>query len=255
MIFSWLAAHLAVGGLFSLLFVPVDEFGRGFHRFTGSCASLLLAAGLAGGALRGPGGWGVMAASVGWVLITQWAPTAWFRPSLVPLTVLGAWALLRGTLYAPRAPVLEVGAAIPAANALSASILLGSVTVAMLLGHWYLVIPGLHIRHLRRLTSLLGFCLACRFVVAVGGIASAAPVPSLEGQTIWRIVAMREAFFFWQRVGVGLMAPAVLTLMVERTVRIRSTQSATGLLYVAVVLVLIGEMISRFLYVSVGIPQ
>jgi len=38
-------------------------------------------------------------------------------------------------------------------------------------------------------------------------------------------------------------------------VRIRSTQSATGLLYVTVVLVLIGEMISRFLWITVGIPQ
>ena len=50
-------------------------------------------------------------------------------------------------------------------------------------------------------------------------------------------------------------SPAVLTVLVDRTVKIRSTQSATGLLYVAVVFVLIGELISRFLHLSAGIPQ
>ena len=69
------------------------------------------------------------------------------------------------------------------------------------------------------------------------------------------MAGVQEAFFFWQRVGIGLAAPVVITFLVERTLRIRSTQSATGLLYVAVVFVIIGEMISRFLYLARGIPQ
>ena len=43
--------------------------------------------------------------------------------------------------------------------------------------------------------------------------------------------------------------------MVGRTVRIGSTQSATGLLYVTMIFVLIGELISRYLYMTMGVPQ
>jgi hypothetical protein len=37
-------------------------------------------------------------------------------------------------------------------------------------------------------------------------------------------------------------------------VRIRSTQSATGLLYVATVMVLIGEMLAMFLLYATSVP-
>jgi hypothetical protein len=37
--------------------------------------------------------------------------------------------------------------------------------------------------------------------------------------------------------------------MVSETARIRSTQSATGILYVAVIFVLIGELLARYLTV------
>jgi hypothetical protein len=42
--------------------------------------------------------------------------------------------------------------------------------------------------------------------------------------------------------------------MVDRTARIRSTQSATGLLYVALVFVLFGELIASYLWAASGLP-
>jgi hypothetical protein len=143
----------------------------------------------------------------------------------------------------------------PPANALAAAFLLGSVTMGMLVGHWYLNVPGLDIIHLRRMTWLLAGSLAVRILLGMGSIAMATPTYRAGELSPWRVAGIREAFFFWPRVGIGLVAPAVLVFMIYRTVRIRSTQSATGLLYVAVVLVVMGEMISRFLYLSTGIPQ
>jgi len=92
-------------------------------------------------------------------------------------------------------------------------------------------------------------------LVAAAGIAWASPASWTGELSNWRVVGIREGFFFWQRVGIGLVAPFIVALLMSRTVRIRSTQSATGLLYVAVIFILIGEMISRFLYVAAGIPQ
>jgi hypothetical protein len=255
MIFSWLAAVVAVGGLGSLLLVPPRDFGRRFHRLMGFMASLLLASGLAGGALRGAAGWSAVVASVAWVLMTQWAPVSWIRPSLALLTAAGVTAVLGGTAYEPRLPVVTAASWAPAANALAAGLLLGSVAMGMLVGHWYLNVPGLDIRHFRRMTRFLALCLALRILVGLASIATATPIAAAGEVSAWRAAGIREAFFFWQRVEIGLAAPAVLAFMADRTVRIHSTQSATGLLYVTVVFVLIGEMISRFIYVAVGIPQ
>ena len=46
---------------------------------------------------------------------------------------------------------------------------------------------------------------------------------------------------------VGLAAPAVLCWMAWQTARIRSTQSATGILYVVVIFCFLGELLGQLL--------
>lgn len=255
MLFSWLAAALAVGGLASLLVVEPADFGRGFHRFTGFLALLLLAAGLAGGALAGLTGWLALGACLAWLGLVQWGPLAWVRPSLwLPLSAAVA-ALLAGPEYPPQKALLALAGWAEAANSLAAALLLGAVSVALLLGHWYLVLPGLALRHLRRMTGCLALALGLRLLSGAVLLASAEPAGAYAGLTsAWGVAAGAAGFFFWQRVGIGLLAPGILTALVDRTVRIGSTQSATGLLYVTGIFVLMGEMISRYLFLTLGIP-
>ena len=59
---------------------------------------------------------------------------------------------------------------------------------------------------------------------------------------------------FWLRVLVGLALPLVVAGMTWQCCRIRSLQSATGLLYVAVALVLAGEIASKLLLVLAAVP-
>jgi formate-dependent nitrite reductase membrane component NrfD len=105
------------------------------------------------------------------------------------------------------------------------------------------------------MTWFLGFTLVLRGAMGLFALAWARPVPALEGMSAWRIAGGVAAFFYWQRVGIGLVIPAILAFLVERTVRVSATQSATGLLYVATIFVLMGELLSRYLYLSLGIPQ
>jgi hypothetical protein len=65
---------------------------------------------------------------------------------------------------------------------------------------------------------------------------------------------MFHGAIFWARVITGLIGPLILAFLIWRTVKMRSTQSATGLLYVAVILVLFGELISKYLLTIVFIP-
>jgi len=62
-----------------------------------------------------------------------------------------------------------------------------------------------------------------------------------------------DVLFLGVRVVFGLLVPGVATLMAWRTARIRSLDSATGLLYVIAALVLAGEIAARTLFFLTGV--
>jgi hypothetical protein len=161
----------------------------------------------------------------------------------VPAALLAA-AYLVAAIHAWR---VATGAALSwaVAGALSSIAILGSVNLAMLLGHWYLVVRGMAIDPLKRLThATLAATVARLAVVAVALIASGA----------WHEVAVRQGIFFWMRAGWGLIAPLLLYPMVWGTVKIRSTMAATGILYVDVVAVVIGEVLGGWLSAGAHLP-
>ncbi|RMF61589.1 MAG: hypothetical protein D6743_13310, partial [Calditrichaeota bacterium] len=61
-------------------------------------------------------------------------------------------------------------------------------------------------------------------------------------------------YIFWGRVAFGLVVPLIFGFMVWSAAKIRSTQSATGILYATIVLVLLGETFARVLFLITGIP-
>jgi len=131
------------------------------------------------------------------------------------------------------------------AGALSSVAILGSVNMAMLLGHWYLVVRGMAIDPLKRLTfATLAATILKILVVAIAIIAGG----------VWYEVAIRQGIFFWMRAGWGLLGPLLLYPMVWGTVKIRSTMAATGILYVEVVAVVIGEVLGAWLSAIAHLP-
>jgi hypothetical protein len=130
-------------------------------------------------------------------------------------------------------------------GSLSTTALLGSVTMAMLLGHWYLVVRGMAIDPLERLTIATLAAAVAKLIVVFAAI--------LIGGA-WHEVAVRQGIFFWMRAGWGLAGPLVLYPMVWGTVKIRSTMAATGILYVDVVAVLIGEVLGAWISALVHLP-
>ena len=135
-----------------------------------------------------------------------------------------------------------------------ASFLLGSVTVAWLLGHLYLTARSLPIDVLQRMTRLFSWAVGFRwvyFVLCIGiiyfGYTSDAGVSfSYKMSSLWLILSLRIA--------VGLFSTAVFAFFVSDCVKCNSTQSATGILYFASVFVYIGELSSQHLANEVGLP-
>ena len=137
------------------------------------------------------------------------------------------------------------------ASNLSGAALLGAVAATMLLGHWYLVDTALSIRPLSVGSGLVTGAAALRIGIAALALASGG-IAELRLGSISDLIYSTPALFFGFRVLTGLLFPAFLALMIRNTVRIRSTQSATGLLYVALILVLFGELTAAFLEVVTG---
>ena len=131
------------------------------------------------------------------------------------------------------------------AGALSSVAILGSVNLAMLLGHWYLLVRGMAIDPLKRLTIATLAATGAKILVVIIAIA---------GGGAWYEVAIRQGIFFWMRAGWGLAGPLLLYPMIWGTVKIRSTMAATGILYVDVVAVVIGEVLGAWLSAIAHLP-
>ena len=160
---------------------------------------------------------------------------------------VGLWCLARVALVAPRG----AGDAWTVAGALLGGLFFGAVLLTMNLGHWYLVSRSLPFRLLARGALLFEVLATLRtLLLAVAIVAD----PSRDG--LAALVSLeREALFFLFRVTWGIVGPLALSYFIWKTADMRSNQAATGLLYVALVFVLIGELLSSFLTVATGFPS
>ncbi|HET7437408.1 MAG TPA: hypothetical protein VFN10_22070 [Thermoanaerobaculia bacterium] len=172
----------------------------------------------------------------------------WFVFRYPKRFVFRALAVVTGAAYLAAALLAFHAAMRPAnvfwsiAGALASIALLGSVTQAMVLGHWYLVVRGMAIDPLKRLALATLVAAVARVLLVIVVLAADWPNPALRN------------IFFWMRAGWGLLGPLFLFPMVWGTVRIRSTMAATGILYVDVVAVVIGEVLGGWLAATTHVP-
>jgi|tagenome__1003787_1003787.scaffolds.fasta_scaffold20870709_3 hypothetical protein len=116
----------------------------------------------------------------------------------------------------------------------SSGSVLGLVFASMLLGHWYLNAPGMELAPLRRLLTASTLAVAAQiFVVGTGLVAEISMRQTVDASWLLFIL-LRWSF--------GLCGVLALLWMARRTLAIPNTQSATGILYVALLGVFIGEL-------------
>lgn len=124
---------------------------------------------------------------------------------------------------------------------LASAALLGTSTTAMLLGHSYLIAPSMSLRPLLTLLAALGVSLLVRIVLA--GV----ELWWWTEQPAWSNLESDLVLWLAVRWLVGLLGPVLLGWMAWEAARIRSTQSATGILYVVVIFCFLGELTSQLL--------
>lgn len=130
--------------------------------------------------------------------------------------------------------------------------LLGISNFAMILGHYYLVVPKLSEEPLIYCLFIFWVIIFLKIILSISNILSFG-MPYLEENTIlgdgyvynWLFVIMR---YLW-----GFIAPLILSFFTFKLCRIRSIQSATGVLYIVEFFVIVGELISIYMMVRHGL--
>jgi len=126
----------------------------------------------------------------------------------------------------------------------ASSAVCGSVLTGMLLGHWYLTTPTMSTRPLKWFNGMIVFAALLR--LGASGVMVFNEGIMMPGTTHWIWLAVR-----W--IGT-IVVPLVVAVLVWRIMKYRNTQSATGVLFAGLILVLMGEMSGALLERDLTIP-
>ena len=256
-------AHLALGIIFTLVLVS-KVAGVKFFRFNAGYAAALLLVALAmrpEQVVLGPTPQGVglvaLLVTTGAILV-YWATIgrvlAWLRPLWLWTAVLwGVVALVAQGVAAADGAGASV-TAMTVASFITSAALLGGTSTAMILGHWYLVIPSMEVSLLQAIVRFHIGSTVLRILVVCVVVWWALAAAELPGPGFERYLFSIDGVFFWQRILFGLLGPVVLAYMTWETAKIRSTQSATGILYVDFFTVIVGEVLAKYVLVATTVP-
>jgi hypothetical protein len=248
--------ELGFGVLFALAFVPRAPVGTLFYRIMGTCAFLpILVAVVAplafgGESARDPAVIAGVLAALAYPVVS--GPIKGPRWSAALAWALGFTAVAL-VLVVVRAASLH-GAAellLGSASAMATGAVAGSVSLSMVLGHWYLTIPTLDVRHLRRLNRVAAASMAtCLVLLGISCATFARRLAEADSP----LFGPRGLFHLGTRLAVGLGVPLAFAWMTAGSLDFKNTRSATGILYASTILVLIGTAVSISLQSSYGIP-
>lgn len=252
-------SHFGVGTLMALTLVRETELKRSFYLFTSTLCAVFIALSLFLG--DWPPGAGYLLLSLPCVIGFY----AWYamgrrgaaQAALFAAVILGLVGVVGGLAHAASGMALgHLQRMLLSLNLIASLALSGIVLSTLILGHWYLISPRLSFRPLLRGASLF-FCAVCfRLVILLAVLFSFGWAAGLEGKLFLdRLLSWHEfGMFFLLRIFWGILGPLVLSILVYKTAALQSNQSATGILYVALVFVLIGELIADYLWALAQIP-
>ncbi len=264
--------ELSLGGMVALAIPPFFEVERGFYKSGAAVylvSALLTATGLgflafrAGGAPAPGAGrlwllcalWLVFCALLGLYLLSLWTSRGLLRARAFSLALGAATvAVIANVLWLKPASFGFAAAPAYAMTALSSSMVLGLTSGAMLFGHWYLIDRAMPVEYLKKFVWLLGAALAADVAALALALVLLEIGGGAEARSAVRSLFGPHLMLFAARTIFGPAATAVLVWMCWKTLKIPQTMAATGLLYITVLSVVVGEMLGRFILFRTALP-
>lgn len=185
----------------------------------------------------------VLGLAIALAVLSYVGSVAWLyeatRAARSALWLLAGGAGLAAWLFGPAPSASTLGSVVLSwLDPLTAGLVLGATTTAMLLGHWYLNTPTMRLAPLKQLVLLMALAVLARAAVCAMGLGMEYGVVGVPGEAAW---------FLLLRWLAGIFGALLATLMAWQTLKIPNTQSATGILYVGVIVTFIGELTSELL--------
>jgi hypothetical protein len=264
-------AQLYIGGFLALSVPPFHGIARGFYKSTAAVYLALGALAFGGrlslwlghsvGHVSVPNEplelllWFISLVAAAAYLQSLWGNAFRWRARVYATAWLTGMAALALAAQAFRlAPLLSLEAVFYPLQLIVGALLLGAVTTGMLLGHWYLIDRELSIEPFRQLFAFFvavlgvqaGFSLVFVLAILVGGSEASA-------ESLTRLFDAHRALLT-SRVLLSPAAAAGLAWMIWKTLRIPQTMAATGLYYIAILAVLVGEILGRFILFRTSLP-
>ena len=262
--------QIALGGLFGLSATPFHELERAFYKSTAGVLFVIAVLGLWG---KSPLYWqniagensfatvaeilfyGLFVISFAAYIISLWGENRAFRArSFASCVLCGSTGLIFTAHGFYQAPFWSLETLVyPIAFFLSA-LLLGTVTVGMLLGHWYLIDTGQSLDPFVRIYKFFVVALVLQTIfllmalIVLYNFGVSESVIGLE--RLWT----DHRTLFLTRIIAGQVAPLILSWMIWRTLVIPHTMAATGLFYIALLGVFVGEILGKQILALTSLP-
>ena len=138
-------------------------------------------------------------------------------------------------------------------SAIVGGFILCSSFYTMNLGHWYLNVHGLPMSHLKRAVYVFWFFLILRALWDVLALLTMRILSRGEMIPLWKFMGQMDGFFLVIAFFFGTLFPIISLGFVKGTLDVKSTQSATGILYVVLSSVLIGDMTYKYYLIRYGL--
>jgi hypothetical protein len=265
-------AELYIGGFLALSVPPFHEIERGFYKSTAAVylgAGILALAGRITLVLQAPEGVAVTVRAHGVELLlwtvslgaaAQYLRTLWgddFRQrarAYVLAWMSGLAALAVGAQAFRLSPLLSVETVLYPASFIVSALVLGAVTNGMLLGHWYLIDRNMSLEPFQRVFRFFAIMLAvqCGLLLVGSGLLQLVGARASTAQVAQLFEA--HAALLTVRLLLSPVAAGGLAWMIWKTLQIPQTMAATGLFYIAILSVLVGEFMSRFILFRTSLP-
>jgi hypothetical protein len=261
--------QIAFGGLAALAATPFNELDRAFYKSTAGVLYVIALFTLWGKCTLY---WHTPATAAGLFsileviclavfnvvffcyLISLWGERQRFRARSFSLSLItGFLTLILSSQSLHQASLFSIETALFPLSFFLSSLLLGSVTVGMLLGHWYLIDTGQTLEPFIRIYKffVITVIAQCLFLLLSPPLYLLGSPKTLEGlRQLWE----RHSTLLLARILVGQLAPLILSYMIWRTLQIPHTMAATGLFYIALLGVFVGEILGRQILTLTSLP-
>ncbi len=265
--FLLLFGQLAAGGVAGLAVPPFAVLDRGFYRSSAGIYlgfALLFLAGKVALVTRAgtvtPSGvlelaaWAAFVAALAVYLHALWRESGTLRArAFAAALLLGVLALTLSALRFRVGPWFGAATALYPLAVVSGALVLGAVATGMLLGHWYLIDVGLSLDPLERLFRYFVAVLMLQLGVA-GVTLGVLSLSSSDGAAAVARLWHEHLPLLITRLVLGPVAALGVAWLIHRTLKIPQTMAATGLFYIAILAVLVGEMLGRLILFRTSLP-